>query len=512
VKPLVRLIARTPGALQTVLPDDVRTVLQQLEVADTEAQAAAAVASYDEPTEALSRAAYRHDVLGALTDGERQFAQTRYQDVLSNELFARDPDPLAVVLGAPTSTVDDEDDGPIPTVTTPHYGLFTHQQRAVVQTRRLLRTADTRVLLHMPTGAGKTRSAMNIVCDHLRAQSPSVVVWAASTKELLEQAAREFDKAWAHLGDRKVRVGHGWDGRTLESAEMADGFLAVTLQGLHSLLRRHPLVFDRLVDRCELMVFDEAHQAIARTYRAVTDRLAERSRLLGLSATPGRTAMGDEAADAELVAFFRDTKVMLDTRQEGHANPVHYLTEKGYLARTTFQTIHVDEPARIGENPHEDDLPSDVYTAQVVSLIRDHAPTQPRIMVFAASVAHARTVAAASTGCGVPARYVIGAMGKRARHRAIDWFKQPTAGPKVIVNYGVLSTGFDAPDVNAAIIARPTTSLVLYSQMVGRAIRGPAADGTEEALVLTVVDSDNPGFSNVATAFENWEQLWEDVT
>ena len=75
-------------------------------------------------------------------------------------------------------------------------------------------------------------------------------------------------------------------------------------------------------------------------------------------------------------------------------------------------------------------------------------------------------------------------------------------------NYGVLTTGFDAPKTSAAIIARPTKSLVLYSQMIGRALRGPLVGGTEEAEICTVVDTSLKGFGNLGEAFANWEDVW----
>jgi len=78
----------------------------------------------------------------------------------------------------------------------------------------------------------------------------------------------------------------------------------------------------------------------------------------------------------------------------------------------------------------------------------------------------------------------------------------------VIVNYGVLTTGFDAPKTSAALIARPTKSLVLYSQMVGRAIRGTRAGGNMDAEIVTVTDPNLPGFGDVAEAFTNWEDVW----
>jgi len=78
----------------------------------------------------------------------------------------------------------------------------------------------------------------------------------------------------------------------------------------------------------------------------------------------------------------------------------------------------------------------------------------------------------------------------------------------VMCNYGVLTTGFDAPEISAAVIARPTKSLVLYSQMVGRATRGIKAGGNETCTISTVVDTNLPGFGDIAEAFMNWEDVW----
>ena len=77
-----------------------------------------------------------------------------------------------------------------------------------------------------------------------------------------------------------------------------------------------------------------------------------------------------------------------------------------------------------------------------------------------------------------------------------------------VVNYGVLTAGFDAPRTSCVVIGRPTTSLVLYSQMVGRALRGPKSGGNRTCQIYTVADTSLPGFRSVATGFQNWEELW----
>lgn len=77
-----------------------------------------------------------------------------------------------------------------------------------------------------------------------------------------------------------------------------------------------------------------------------------------------------------------------------------------------------------------------------------------------------------------------------------------------LFNYAVLTAGFDAPRTSCVVIARPTTSLVLYAQMAGRAMRGPYSGGNRNCQIYTVVDTSLPGFGSVVDAFEHWEALW----
>ena len=93
----------------------------------------------------------------------------------------------------------------------------------------------------------------------------------------------------------------------------------------------------RLSPRIRLVVFDEAHQGIARTYRQITNDLTLdfRCALLGLTATPGRT-WDDIDKDGELADFFCGNKVTLEVPSH---NPIEYLVDNGFLARPTFRTL-----------------------------------------------------------------------------------------------------------------------------------------------------------------------------
>ena len=112
---------------------------------------------------------------------------------------------------------------------------------------------------------------------------------------------------------------------------------------------------------------------------------------------------------------------------------------------------------------------------------------------------------------GLHAAAITGVTPTAERARLIANYKAQATEPRILCNYGVLTTGFDAPQTSAAVIARPTKSLVLYSQMVGRAMRGPLVGGNASAEIVTVVDASLPGFDSVATAFANWEDVWRNL-
>ena len=402
------------------------------------------------------------------------------------------------------------------------YQLFDHQRRAVLQVRQTLASQRPRVLLHMPTGSGKTRTAMNVISEHLRSNEPSLVIWLAFSEELCEQAIEEFEQAWGYLGNRPISAFRFWGASDPELQTARDGFVVAGLGKMYNYAMRSLSLFATLADRTSLVVIDEAHQSIAPTYELVLDTLVEKqptTGLLGLSATPGRT-WNDMDEDQRLADFFRRQKVSLEV--EGYSNPVEYLVESGYLARPTFSPLFynsgedlspkdladiesgLDIPARILERLAQDEQRNLGIIYRTEQIAREHR----RIILFAASVAHAKLLAAVLRARGVSADSITGDTPSAERRRIINRFRGSFEDPIVLCNYGVLTAGFDAPETSAAVIARPTKSLVLYSQMVGRALRGPLAGGNEEAEVITVVDTDLPGFGDLGESFYNWEDVW----
>ncbi|MGW2114250.1 DEAD/DEAH box helicase [Streptomyces zhihengii] len=404
----------------------------------------------------------------------------------------------------------------------PSYGLFPHQRRAAGKVRRLLYSSERRTVLHLPTGVGKTRTGMDLICDHLRQHEPTLVVWLARGRELLEQAALEFERAWASLGNREVTVARMWGDAPTDLDDITDGIVVLGLEKAGAAAKSTPGFLDQLALRTTLTVFDEAHQAIAPTYRRVVEALTLRSdsSLLGLTATPGRT-WADISEDEKLADFFARQKVMLEI--DGYDNPVTALIEQGYLARPDFRTVAADSGMKLSARDKQAlaasfDIPDELiagladnvqWNLQVVRTVLDLSEQHRRILLFAASIEHSRLIVAILSMFGIDAEQVTGESSTRHRDRVINRFKGPGTRPMVLSNYGVLTTGFDAPAASAAVIARPTRSLVLYSQMVGRVIRGPKAGGTSTCDVVTVVDPALPGFGDVAEAFTNWEDVWK---
>ena len=442
---------------------------------------------------------------------------------------ANDPNLLPTILAF--FGVVDEARAPVPQLpgmdtAVANYALFAHQRLAAARTRTMLDGPPHRGVLHMPTGAGKTRTGMHLVCGHLLQKEPTLVVWLAHNVELLDQAADEFAKAWGHLGNREVQLIRFWGTKKADLSKVHDGFVVAGLSKMTALDKRSPNDVLRLADRASLIVIDEAHQATAPTYRAVLDALATKrpsTQLLGLTATPGRT-WADIPADEALAKFFNEQKVMLDV--EGHEDPVSYLMAEGYLAKPNFRTLNVssgldlsDEDRRrlsnvidVSEAFLERLGQSTQRNLSIVAMCDELVSRHKRIIVFAPSVANAKVLASIMIARGVEGLVVTGDMPASIRERTIRRFKSSIDQPIIMFNFGVLTTGFDAPRTSAAIIARPTKSLVLYSQMVGRATRGVRAGGNKEAEIVTVTDTELAGFGDVSDAFVNWEDVWHGPT
>ena len=136
------------------------------------------------------------------------------------------------------------------------------------------------------------------------------------------------------------------------------------------------------------------------------------------------------------------------------------------------------------------------------TLYNEKVPT----IVFACSVPHAKMLSAMLTLEGIDNSLVISEMGPVERKKAIDAFKDRNNSTNIIINYEVLTTGFDSKNIRCVFITRPTHSVVLYSQMLGRGLRGPMMGGNEECLLVDIEDN-LQAFDN-ESAFSHFNDYW----
>lgn len=515
---LLRDSGRADNYLDPVIAEVIRRLVSAGRIADPGDDAVIAVAALGSTTKVIDALLAVGAIPASLPerDLDRLSARTGLTgDDWQNPSRLMDAYPeIGAFLGLPD--VRAEAMAALPDVADASYPLFRHQRRALRQVIEIL-TASGTVLLHMPTGAGKTRTAMNAVCEILRRSEGKAILWVATTKELLEQGALEFEKAWRYLGDRSgIKVVHAYGSRDWSLDTIGDGIVFATPQTLRArhnrmMLESQSSLYALLADRVSLIVFDEAHQSTATSYREVLEGVAlaayPRIPVLGLSATPGRTYLGCDD-DYALVDLFDGTKVTLDTSDSGYVNPVDYLVGNGYLAKPEFRLLGDLQPVS-AERPPPPMETVDYVTFVVGAVLDLLGEGHNRIMVFARTVEESDLVAGALRAAGVAAAAVNGNSPADERDTAGRDYRAPGATPRVLVNFGVYTAGFDAPQTSAVVIARPVRSLVAYSQMVGRGIRGAAAGGNDRAVIATVVDPSEPAFGDIAAAFVNWNDMWE---
>ena len=163
----------------------------------------------------------------------------------------------------------------------------------------------------------------------------------------------------------------------------------------------------------------------------------------------------------------------------------------------------LDIPASVLRKLGENEQRTNLIVTQVIALANKH---EFQTIVFAPSKKNATEIAQMLKIRDCAAYAVTGDTHIIDRRRAIQQFKDGEM--KVLVNFGVLTTGFDAPNIEAVVVARPTTSVVLYSQMIGRGLRGPAMGGKPLCHLVDVVDNIT-NMPEVGQAFNYFNEFYE---
>lgn len=328
------------------------------------------------------------------------------------------------------------------------------------------------------------------------------VLWLAPGAELCEQAisairdlhvARSITDPVAE--PRPLAFRRWYDGnnreRVIHPEGVAGTVIACTYQTLEGL---DPVELERLSPSVVLGVLDEAHRSVATAWRQPIDRLmADGVPFLGLSATP----------DGAIQLLGQPVGVSCF----GNEDPQAALVRDGVLAKPVKVEIPYD-----GERMPETDLPEDEEAEprgaaepwrgalarhpqrrEAIGVwIQSHLGEREggRVLFFGSSLGDAVGMTAWLRQRGVPAELVSGRVRGPVRRRILAKFHEGEV--QVLCNFGVLTTGIDEPLITAVVIARPTCSLTLYTQMAGRGLRGPGAGGTENCLIADVLDTSHP--------------------
>ncbi len=387
--------------------------------------------------------------------------------------------------------------------------LYDYQESLKQQLLDVLRApADrNRAILSLPTGAGKTRTVVEALVEALAAgilRRPCVL-WIAQSEELCEQALSTFRPIWQARGKagEVLRLHRFWGRKHLPILSDMDVIIA-SIQKLHHLVTNSGPDERDLADFGEQLgavVIDEAHHAVAPSYTKVLKALGlqlDRKRgcpvpVLGLSATPYRN-------DAETERLARRFHSNLLVPWPRDVNPVKRLQKEGILSRVMHEVVPTGRAYEMTDKERENfeifaELP-DSFVKKIGSdgarnrIILDRMlkldPGWP-VLFFGCSKEHACAMAVLLRRKGIDAAVVTAETSRSARRAIVEDFKAGRV--RVLCNYGIFTTGFDAPGVRAVVVARPTASVVLYEQMVGRGMRGPKNGGTEECLIIDFGDN-----------------------
>ncbi|MBX3170076.1 MAG: DEAD/DEAH box helicase family protein [Candidatus Eremiobacteraeota bacterium] len=427
-------------------------------------------------------------------------------------------------LGLPAVFAGQADDTPAPRsevvpAAFEYHPLFRYQQQLVEELLKLLQT-ESRAMLSCYTGTGKTRMGMEILCRSLQNRRSATVIWAAHKAELLEQAIATLKRIWPHLTrGLSLRVMRYYGGNELDECELAEDQINVIFCSNQQVVLRLRAGDTNLIDwlgKTDLLVVDEAHMALAAGYQ---DLLAdyesirgETHRVLGLSATPGRSDLISPQESAALGQLFHGCLVIPDVNQG--RSPLQWFQKHGYLSRIDHQRMHLPSrlTAKLREQiEQEEDLPLAVLerlgrdprrNAHILKVAAQMVKKGRRPLIFCCSVQQAKLLQDLLLLEGLDAGAVTGEMDLRDRHWILEQYRKRKM--QVLLNVEVLTTGFDIPHVDTLMLCRPTFSGILYEQMVGRGLRGPRVGGTERCLIVD--------FTENFERFERplaWQRWWE---
>jgi DNA repair protein RadD len=347
--------------------------------------------------------------------------------------------------------------------------LRPYQRESVDAIYRHLRDRDDNPCVVIPTGGGKT-PVMATVCRDAVGRWGGRVLILAHVKELLEQALEKIQVVAPEMWLKTGIYSAGLKSRDTEHP--------IIIAGIQSVYRRACEL-----DAFDLVIIDEAHMippdgdGMYRTFLHDARKVNPNLRVIGLTATPFRMKSGMICEPGNIlneVCYEIGVKELI---VQGYLCP---LVTKGAAKPLDTSGLHVragEFVAGEAEALMDTDELVEAACREVVEQTRDRRAA----LVFATSIRHAEHVAEVLRRmAGEPVATVFGETASVERDQVLAEFKAGRV--KYLVNVNVLTTGFDAPNIDCVAMVRPTLSPGLYYQMVGRGFR--LSEGKENCLVL----------------------------
>ncbi len=347
--------------------------------------------------------------------------------------------------------------------------LRDYQHLARDHTTRRIEDGQTRLYVHLPTGTGK-----GVILAALAAQEQEAgrVLVLVHRQEIALQLVQTLQQAGVEAG--VLMEGR----RELTAPTVVATVQSLTSANVQALIEASETpIATILIDEAHHAVEGSAYERIIASIEAVDEELQVVT--IGFTATPYRSDKRSMLSLLATCAFERDIPDMV------HA---------GWLAPLTWKPLRVDvDLARVattrqsGEMDYvEEDLARELLhnalTEEIVQQVASVIGQRPTL-VFAVTVEHAEDLAQVFRQCGLRTAAVSGQTSRRERERIFaDWREGLI---QVVCNCALLTEGFNFPSIAALVIARPTLSLLLYIQMLGRGTR--RAEGKQDCLVIDVM-------------------------
>ncbi len=362
---------------------------------------------------------------------------------------------------------------------------------------------QTRCIVTLPTGGGKTRVAVESFIEwmHAHFNEQKYMIWIAQSSELCEQAIACIAEMWQEKEyPESLRIYRYFNGNDIGIEDLTGGAVVASIQQIVSRLNADDVALKEILQNCGAMIIDEAHHAAAPSYRKLINHAKELCGeelfpVCGLTATPGRSNGETQDLVGEFEAHL--IKPKLPERTEYEENPIRYFRDEGYLA-TPIHIIHESgKDYQVDEDSVDDrsdlnkeflkELAGDEERNEMIIERLLQIPDVKPTLIYACTVEHAEYLSTVMNSLGRKSASISANTSKGLRRIYIDAFKNGEID--FLFNYGVLTTGFDAPNTEYIVITRPTTSDILYEQIIGRGLRGPKFGGTEQCTIIDFADN-----------------------